>query len=217
MHSGLFKSVLGATTLKQPFLLGVAPLAFECYAITDSGVTGIPCQYRECGPLSCGLVASLGARGPLSLVGSDETLVFCTWERIPIRLPFACPYVVDFGDILPFKGLLLVTMRKNKDRRSLHVPSVIPVRTVASISIGGVSQESLVDHCLDGSGHSGDLESSLGPDCLALPKRLSAVPINLVLHVAQSLASWSLMTRGHYISLALRSVSRSAANSACCI
>ncbi|GJT63572.1 hypothetical protein Tco_1015052 [Tanacetum coccineum] len=27
--------------------------------------------------------------------------------------------------------------------RSLHVPSVIPVRTVASISIGGVSQESL--------------------------------------------------------------------------
>ncbi|GJV63418.1 hypothetical protein Tco_1474246 [Tanacetum coccineum] len=36
--------------------------------------------------------------------------------------------------------------------RSLHVPSVIPVRTVASIPIGGVSQESLVDHCLDGFG-----------------------------------------------------------------
>ncbi|GKB30235.1 hypothetical protein Tco_0869636, partial [Tanacetum coccineum] len=28
----------------------------------------------------------------------------------PIRLPFACPRVVDFGDILPFEGLLLVSM-----------------------------------------------------------------------------------------------------------
>ncbi|GJT53715.1 hypothetical protein Tco_0988769 [Tanacetum coccineum] len=34
--------------------------------------------------------------------------------------------------------------------RSLHVPSVILVRTMASISIGGVSQKSLVNHCLDG-------------------------------------------------------------------
>ncbi|GJR66322.1 hypothetical protein Tco_0012387 [Tanacetum coccineum] len=43
--------------------------------------------------------------------------------------------------------------QRNKNKtRSLHVPSVIPVRTVASIPIGGVSQESLVDHCLDGFG-----------------------------------------------------------------
>ncbi|GKF16465.1 hypothetical protein Tco_0061383, partial [Tanacetum coccineum] len=34
--------------------------------------------------------------------------------------------------------------------RSLHMPSIILVRTVASISIGGVSQKSLVNHCLDG-------------------------------------------------------------------
>ncbi|GJT85229.1 hypothetical protein Tco_1066946 [Tanacetum coccineum] len=34
--------------------------------------------------------------------------------------------------------------------RSLHIPSVIPVRTVASISIGGVSQKSLINHSLDG-------------------------------------------------------------------
>ncbi|GKG06864.1 hypothetical protein Tco_0329833, partial [Tanacetum coccineum] len=28
----------------------------------------------------------------------------------PIWLPFACPHVVDSGDILPFEGLLLVSM-----------------------------------------------------------------------------------------------------------
>ncbi|GKF44171.1 hypothetical protein Tco_0130723, partial [Tanacetum coccineum] len=31
-------------------------------------------------------------------------------QRSPIRLPFACPYIVDLGDILPLEGLLLVAM-----------------------------------------------------------------------------------------------------------
>ncbi|GJW36155.1 hypothetical protein Tco_0059075 [Tanacetum coccineum] len=31
-------------------------------------------------------------------------------QRSPIRLPFACPHIVDLGDILPLEGLLLVTM-----------------------------------------------------------------------------------------------------------
>ncbi|GJS83662.1 hypothetical protein Tco_0750203 [Tanacetum coccineum] len=31
-------------------------------------------------------------------------------QRSPIRLPFACPHIVDLGYILPLEGLLLVTM-----------------------------------------------------------------------------------------------------------
>ncbi|GJV89945.1 hypothetical protein Tco_1533883 [Tanacetum coccineum] len=31
-------------------------------------------------------------------------------QRSPIRLLFACPHIVDLGDILPLEGLLLVTM-----------------------------------------------------------------------------------------------------------
>ncbi|GJX28710.1 hypothetical protein Tco_0236789 [Tanacetum coccineum] len=50
---------------------------------------------------------------------------------------------------LKFKGYTSMNSAKTR-ARSLHVPSVIPVRTVASISIGGVSQKSLVNHCLDG-------------------------------------------------------------------
>ncbi|GJW25938.1 hypothetical protein Tco_0039749 [Tanacetum coccineum] len=33
---------------------------------------------------------------------------------------------------------------------SLHIPSVIPMRTVACVSIGGVSLKSLINHSLDG-------------------------------------------------------------------
>ncbi|GKG52594.1 hypothetical protein Tco_0549706, partial [Tanacetum coccineum] len=51
------------------------------------------------------LVPPLGARAivvkmPLGAFG----------QRSPIRLPFACPHIVDLGNILPLEGLLLVTM-----------------------------------------------------------------------------------------------------------
>nr|GEY86189.1 hypothetical protein [Tanacetum cinerariifolium] len=87
----------------------------------------------------------------------------------PILLPFTRSHIVDLGDILPLGGLLLRTMglkissdysTKSKQHltecsvetraRSLHVPSVILVRTVASVYIGGVSQKGLINHGLNG-------------------------------------------------------------------
>ncbi|GKF82073.1 hypothetical protein Tco_0243729, partial [Tanacetum coccineum] len=51
------------------------------------------------------LVAPLGAR---AIVVEMELVAL--GQGSPVRLPFARPHVVDFGDILPFEGLLLVTM-----------------------------------------------------------------------------------------------------------
>ncbi|GKD46024.1 hypothetical protein Tco_1270669, partial [Tanacetum coccineum] len=51
------------------------------------------------------LVAPLGARAIVV-----EMALGALGQRSPIRFPFACPHIVYFGNILPFAGLLLVTM-----------------------------------------------------------------------------------------------------------
>ncbi|GKD23581.1 hypothetical protein Tco_1225284, partial [Tanacetum coccineum] len=53
-------------------------------------------------PYFVALVAPLGARAIV--------VEMALGQRSPIRLPFACPHIVDLGDILPLEGLLLVTM-----------------------------------------------------------------------------------------------------------
>ncbi|GKG41452.1 hypothetical protein Tco_0473203, partial [Tanacetum coccineum] len=56
-------------------------------------------------PYFVALVAPLGAR---AIVVKMALGAF--GQRSLIRLPFACPHIVDLGDILPLEGLLLVTM-----------------------------------------------------------------------------------------------------------
>ncbi|GKB48479.1 hypothetical protein Tco_0899232, partial [Tanacetum coccineum] len=51
------------------------------------------------------LVAPLGARAIVV-----EIALGALGQRSTIRLPFTCPRIVDLGVILPFEGLLLVTM-----------------------------------------------------------------------------------------------------------
>ncbi|GKF49027.1 hypothetical protein Tco_0142278, partial [Tanacetum coccineum] len=70
-------------------------------------------------PYLVALVAPLGARA----IVVEITLV-TLGQGSPIRLPFACPHVVDFGDILPFEGLLLLTMVVSGvpvDRSHVHI------------------------------------------------------------------------------------------------
>ncbi|GKA02264.1 hypothetical protein Tco_0674929 [Tanacetum coccineum] len=56
-------------------------------------------------PYLVALVALLGARAIVMKMALGALR-----QRSPIRLLFACPHMVDLDDILPLKGLLLVTM-----------------------------------------------------------------------------------------------------------
>ncbi|GKC84907.1 hypothetical protein Tco_1140624 [Tanacetum coccineum] len=56
-------------------------------------------------PYFVALVALLGARAIMV-----KMALGALGQRSLIGLPFACPHIVDLGDILPFEGLLLVTM-----------------------------------------------------------------------------------------------------------
>ncbi|GKG03330.1 hypothetical protein Tco_0310966 [Tanacetum coccineum] len=73
-------------------------------SISNVCVASIPAIASKV-PYLVALVALLGARAivvkmALSALG----------QRSPIHLLFACPHIVDLGDILPLEGLLLVTM-----------------------------------------------------------------------------------------------------------
>nr|GFC90164.1 hypothetical protein [Tanacetum cinerariifolium] len=87
---------------KQPFPLGFAPIVplsirNVCVARTSAVAGKVPYFVT--------LVVLLGTRAivmkmALGVLGQIPT----------VRLPFTCPRIVDPGDILPFGGLLLVTM-----------------------------------------------------------------------------------------------------------
>ncbi|GKC87815.1 hypothetical protein Tco_1148464, partial [Tanacetum coccineum] len=77
------------------------------------------------------------------LPGLEDTIVGFPEGKVGVYTKF-----FEFANFL--QRLTLHEVRVIARAHSLHMPSVILVRTVASLSIGGVSQKSLVNHCLDG-------------------------------------------------------------------
>ncbi|GKF05017.1 hypothetical protein Tco_0035685 [Tanacetum coccineum] len=91
------------STLKTTIPFGSRPIALLsvsniCCTCGTSGCTGQV-------PYLVALVAPLGARAIVV-----KMALVALGQGSPIRLPFACPHVVNFGNILPLEGLLLVTM-----------------------------------------------------------------------------------------------------------
>ncbi|GJR17414.1 hypothetical protein Tco_0965941 [Tanacetum coccineum] len=92
----------GYSVLKRPGSFGHVLLAFEMRSNSPTSIHGN--LQAKC-PIWLALVAPLVQRAIVV-----EMALIALGQGSLIRLPFACPYVVDFGDILPFEGLLLVTM-----------------------------------------------------------------------------------------------------------
>ncbi|GJW22595.1 hypothetical protein Tco_0033217 [Tanacetum coccineum] len=92
---------LGAP-LKTTISLRSCPIAL--LSISNICVTSTPAIASKM-PYFVALVALLGARAIVV-----KMALGALGQRSPIRLPFACPHIVDLGDILPLEGLLLVTM-----------------------------------------------------------------------------------------------------------
>ncbi|GKD74832.1 hypothetical protein Tco_1333114 [Tanacetum coccineum] len=90
------------STLKTTISLGSCPIAL--LSISNICVTSILAIASKM-PYFVALVALLGARAIMV-----KMELGALGQRSPIRLLFACPYIVDLGDILPLEGLLLVTM-----------------------------------------------------------------------------------------------------------
>ncbi|GKD18138.1 hypothetical protein Tco_1207296, partial [Tanacetum coccineum] len=90
------------STLKTAISFGSCPITL--LSVSNICVTSIPAISSKV-PYLVALAAPLGARAIVV-----EMALVALGQGSPIRLPFACPHVVDFGDILPFEGLLLVTM-----------------------------------------------------------------------------------------------------------
>ncbi|GJV13008.1 hypothetical protein Tco_1354549 [Tanacetum coccineum] len=90
------------STLKTTISLGGCPIAL--LSISNIPVTSIPAITSKV-PYFVALVAPPGA---WAIVVKMALSAF--GQRSPIRLPFACPHIVDLGYILPLEGLLLVTM-----------------------------------------------------------------------------------------------------------
>ncbi|GJS97249.1 hypothetical protein Tco_0804217 [Tanacetum coccineum] len=90
------------STLKTTISLGSCPIAL--LIISNIYVTSTPAITSKM-PYFVALVALLGARAIVV-----KMALGALGQRSPIRLPLACPYIVDLGDILPLKGLLRVTM-----------------------------------------------------------------------------------------------------------
>ncbi|GKF38872.1 hypothetical protein Tco_0118933, partial [Tanacetum coccineum] len=89
------------STLKTTISFRSCPIAL--LGVSNICVTSIPAIASKV-PYFVALVAPLGARAIVVKVALGAF-----GQRSPIRLPFSCPHVVDFGDILPLEGLLLVT------------------------------------------------------------------------------------------------------------
>ncbi|GJY35349.1 hypothetical protein Tco_0420727 [Tanacetum coccineum] len=87
----------GAPTQKQPFPLGVATIALHV-SVCKHLCSSIPAITSKV-PYFVALVAPLGARAIVV-----EMALVALGQGSPIRLPFAYPHVVYFGDILPLKG-----------------------------------------------------------------------------------------------------------------
>ncbi|GKC33221.1 hypothetical protein Tco_1040515, partial [Tanacetum coccineum] len=90
------------STLKTTIPFRSCPIAL--LSISNICVASTPAIAGKV-PYLVALVALLGARA----IVVKMTLV-ALGQRSPIWLFFACPHIVDLGDILPLKGLLLVTM-----------------------------------------------------------------------------------------------------------
>ncbi|GJU76997.1 hypothetical protein Tco_1274067 [Tanacetum coccineum] len=90
------------STLKTTISLGSCPIAL--LSISNICITSTPAIASKM-PYFVALVAFLGAR---AIVVKME--LGALGQRSPIRLPFACPHIVDLGDILPLEGLSLVAM-----------------------------------------------------------------------------------------------------------
>ncbi|GKE90243.1 hypothetical protein Tco_1567718 [Tanacetum coccineum] len=90
------------STLKTTISFGGCPIAL--LGISNICVTSTPTIAGKV-PYFVTLVAPLGARAIVL-----KMALGAFGQRSPIRLPFACPHIVDLGDIFPFEGLLLVTM-----------------------------------------------------------------------------------------------------------
>ncbi|GKG24098.1 hypothetical protein Tco_0392134 [Tanacetum coccineum] len=90
------------STLKTTISFGSCPIAL--LSVSNICATSTPAIASKM-PYFVALVAPLGARAIVV-----EMALGALGQRSPIRLPFACPHIVDLGDILPLEGLLLVTM-----------------------------------------------------------------------------------------------------------
>ncbi|GJV90596.1 hypothetical protein Tco_1538409 [Tanacetum coccineum] len=89
-----------AHTRKQPFPL-CCPIAL--LSISNICATITPAIASKVSYFVA-LVAPLGARAIVV-----EMALGALGQRSPIRLPFTCPHVVDFGDILPLAGLFFAS------------------------------------------------------------------------------------------------------------
>ncbi|GKG28211.1 hypothetical protein Tco_0406538 [Tanacetum coccineum] len=91
-----------SSTFKTTISFGICPIALLsisniCVARTRAVAGKVPYLVALVSLLSTRAIVVKMALGTLG-------------QRFPIRLLFACPHIVDLGDILPLKGLLLVTM-----------------------------------------------------------------------------------------------------------
>ncbi|GKA59291.1 hypothetical protein Tco_0758604 [Tanacetum coccineum] len=66
-------------------------------------------------------------------------------QRSPIRLLFACPHIVDLGDILPLEGLLLMTMLSYAALATLTTQPACHLSLVSCLSSLGESLPSVPD------------------------------------------------------------------------
>ncbi|GKF88499.1 hypothetical protein Tco_0259376 [Tanacetum coccineum] len=85
------------STLKTTISLGSCPIAL--LSIRNICIASTPAIASKM-PYFVTLVTFLGAR---AIVVKMTLGAF--GQRSPIRLPFACPHIVDLGDILPLEGL----------------------------------------------------------------------------------------------------------------
>ncbi|GJU40356.1 hypothetical protein Tco_1193313 [Tanacetum coccineum] len=90
-------------TQNQHISFGICPIAL-C-VLANFCVTQYSLANASKVPYLVALVAPLVARAIVV-----EIALVALGQGSPIRLPFTRSHVVDFGDILPFEGLLLVTM-----------------------------------------------------------------------------------------------------------
>ncbi|GJV52683.1 hypothetical protein Tco_1448424 [Tanacetum coccineum] len=90
------------STLKTTTPFGSCPIAL--LSISNICITSTPAIAIKV-PYFVALVALLGARAIVV-----KMALGALGQGSPIRLLFACPHIVDLGDILPLEGLLLVTM-----------------------------------------------------------------------------------------------------------
>ncbi|GJT70611.1 hypothetical protein Tco_1029897 [Tanacetum coccineum] len=86
------------STLKTTISLGSCPIAL--LSVSNICVTSTSAIASKV-PYLVALVAPLGARAIVV-----EMALVALGQGSPIRLPFACPHVARFGNILPFEGLL---------------------------------------------------------------------------------------------------------------